>query len=285
MTAEEKWVIIPGNIYNSVEDKAMLTQTEQQKAAELLLNAHKTHTKIPSLKETFPEMEVEDSYRIQQLCVEQWLAEGARVKGYKVGLTSKAMQELVGFYEPDFGVLLDTFFIPEATPIRHADFFGPFIEIELAFVMKESLRGPRVNAAEVIPATVFVLPAIELVDRRLSNRVGVVDTICDLASCGAVVLGGNPVRLHAPRIDIRTVTGSLIKNGEVIQTGLSADVLGNPVNAMIWLANKLHEFGVTFEAGQVVLTGSFIRLVPTAPGDHFVARFDSGFGEVRLSFE
>ena len=164
----------------------MLDEADRQNAAQLLLNAHKTHTKIPSLKETFPEMKVEDSYAIQQLCIDHWLAEGAVIKGYKVGLTSKTMQELVGFYEPDFGVLLDTFFIPESTVIPHADFFGPFVEIELAFVMKHSLRGPRVNAADVIRATDFVRPSIELVDRRLSNRVGVVDTI---ATAGGTIGG------------------------------------------------------------------------------------------------
>lgn len=261
----------------------MLTQAERQTVANRLLTAHRTRTPMPSPKQTFPNMEMEDAYRIQQLCVEQWVAEGAQVRGYKVGLTSKAMQEASGINEPDYGVLLDRFFIPEASTIRHADFFGPLVEIELAFVMKESLFGPHVNAADVIRATNFVLPCIELVDRRLSNRVGVVDTISDLASCGAVILGGNPVRLAD--LDIRTVTGSVLKNGEVLATGSAADVLGNPVNAVIWLANKLHEFGVTFQAGHVILTGSFVKLVPAGPGDHFVARFDHGFGDVEITFE
>lgn len=260
----------------------MLSQSDRQEVAKRLLQAHQTRTKIPSLKQIFPEMEIEDAYRIQQLCVEQWQAEGAKITGYKVGLTSKAMQEASGLNEPDYGVLLDRFFIPEASAIRHADFFGPLVEIELAFVMKESLQGPHVNAADVIRATDFVLPAIELIDRRLSNRVGIVDTIADLASCGAVILGGNPVRLID--VDIRTIRGSVINNGEVMATGHSSDVLGNPVNAVIWLANKLHEFDVTFEAGHVILTGSFVKLVPTAPGDHFVARFDSGFGDVVIDF-
>jgi len=260
----------------------MLAQADRQIVAERLLTAHRTHTPIPSPKQTFPALEIEDAYRIQQLCVEQWVAEGARVKGYKVGLTSKAMQDASGINEPDYGILLDRFFLPEAATLNHADFFGPLVEIELAFVMKESLVGPYLNAADVIRATDFVLPAIELVDRRLSNRVGVVDTICDLASCGAVMLGGNPMRLTD--LDIRTVSGSVIKNGEVLAMGRAADVLGNPVNAVIWLANKLHEFDVTFAVGDVILTGSFVKLVPAAPGDHFIARFDQGFGDVELFF-
>ena len=261
----------------------MLSQVDRQKAAEFLNQAHRTHKKIPSLKQTFPAMEIEDAYHIQQIFVEQRLAAGSRIKGYKVGLTSKGMQASVGINEPDYSVLLDTFFIPEATVLHYADFFGPLVEIELAFVMKDSLRGPHVNAAEVIRATDFVLPAVELIDRRLENRVGVVDTICDLASCGAVLLGGNPIRLED--VDLRAVSGSVIKNGEMVETGLSSAVLGNPINAVIWLANKLHEFDVTFEAGHVILTGSFTHMVPASVGDHFIARFDNGFGDVSLSFK
>lgn len=260
----------------------MLNQADRQTVADHLLQAHRTHTPIPSPKERYPALEIEDAYRIQQLCIDQWVAEGAKVKGYKVGLTAKAVQEAAGINEPDFGILLDRFFIPEAATIPHADFFGPLVEIELAFVMKTALGGPNVNAADVIRATDFVLPAIELVDRRLSNRVGIVDTICDLASCGAVILGGNPINLTD--IDIRNVAGAVIKNGEIVESGSATAVLGNPVNAMIWLANKLHEFGVTFQPGDVILTGSFVRFVPAAAGDHFIARFDQGFGDVELSF-
>lgn len=261
----------------------MLSQTERQTVADHLLTAHRTHQRIPSPKESFPALDIADAYRIQQLCIDQWVAEGAQVKGYKVGLTSKAVQEAAGIDEPDFGILLDRFFIPEAATISHVDFFGPLVEIELAFVLKSPLRGPNVNAADVIRATDFVLPAIELVDRRLSNRVGIVDTICDLASCGAVILGGNPMCLTD--IDIRTVGGTVFKNGEALASGSAVDVLGNPVNAMIWLANKLHEFDVAFQPGDVILTGSFVKFMEAAPGDHFVARFDQGFGDVVLSFE
>ncbi|MEM8863695.1 MAG: 4-oxalocrotonate decarboxylase, partial [Chloroflexota bacterium] len=156
-------------------------------------------------------------------------------------------------------------------------------EIELAFVMKEGLQGPNVNAADVIRATDFVLPAIELVEKRVEERNGVVDTIADLASCAAVVLGGNPMKLTD--IDIRNIQGAVIKNGEQVTAGSSMAVMGNPVNAIAWLANKLHEFGVAFEAGHTILAGSFIRVVPTADGDHFIARFDSGFGDIHLHFE
>ncbi|MEM7116398.1 MAG: fumarylacetoacetate hydrolase family protein [Chloroflexota bacterium] len=261
----------------------MLTDTQRHEAAEMLNAAHRTHKQVPSLKKTFPEMEIEDAYRIQEIQVEQRVAVGAKIKGYKVGLTSKVMQELAGINEPDYGFLMDDMFIAEESTIDLNKFFWPNIEIELAFVMKHSLEGPNVNAADVIRATDFVLPAIEMVEKRVVERKGVVDTIADLASCAAVVLGGNPMLLTD--IDIRAIQGAVIKNGELVTEGSSKAVMGNPVNAIAWLANKLHEFGVTFNAGDVILSGSFIRVVPTAAGDHFIARFDSGFGDIHLHFK
>lgn len=261
----------------------MLTDAQRHKAAEMLNTAHRTHKQVPSLKKTFPEMEIEDAYRIQEIQVKQRVDAGAKIKGYKVGLTSKVMQELAGIDEPDYGVLLDDMFIPEDSTIDLNKFFWPNVEIELAFVMKHSLQGPNVNAAEVIRATEFVLPAIELVEKRVETREGVVDTIADLASCASVVLGGNPMLLTD--FDIRNVQGAIHKNGELITEGSSKAVMGNPVNAIAWLANKLHEFGVSFNAGDTILSGSFIRVVPTADGDHFIARFDSGFGDIHLHFE
>ncbi|MEM7797550.1 MAG: 4-oxalocrotonate decarboxylase [Chloroflexota bacterium] len=261
----------------------MLTDAQRHEAAEMLNSAHRTHKQVPSLKKTFPEMEIEDAYHIQEIQVKQRIEGGAKIKGYKVGLTSKVMQDLAGIDEPDYGFLMDDMFIPEASTIDLNRFFWPNVEIELAFVMKESLVGPNINAADVIRATDFVLPAIELVEKRVTERNGVVDTIADLASCAAVVLGGNPMKLTD--FDIRDVHGAVFKNGEHVTEGSSMAVMGNPVNAIAWLANKLHEFGVAFEAGHTILSGSFIRVVPTAVGDHFIARFDSGFGDIHLHFE
>ena len=265
----------------------MMTEAELNEAAETLWRGFREVEAQPALSITYPEMDVEDAYKVAETFVAHREAEGHRVRGYKVGLTSKPMQEIAGSTEPDFGALLDFFFVPESSTLKARDFIQPMVEIEIAFVMKEALRGPGVHAADVIRATDFVVPAIELVDFRLDRkerRKGIFDTVADLASCGKVIMGGNPMRLEDA--DIRTVHGSLIKNGTEEAAGYASAVLGNPVNAIAWLANKLGELGgVTFEPGHVILSGSFIKVAPVAAGDEIVARFDSGFGDVALSFE
>lgn len=263
----------------------MLNEETRRDIADQILDCYLNTRQIPLLTETYPDIEVEDSYRIQEYIVEARVAEGRKVKGYKVGLTSKAMQELAKSDEPDFSAMLDDMFIPEGATLSMSDWCEPLVEQEIAFVMKEPLDGPNVNAADVIRATDFVLPSIELVDFRVNRAPGLElrDTVADLAAVGAVILGGNPVRLED--VDIRTIKGELLINGEVEQTGVSDAVLGNPVVSLAWLANKLHTFGVTFGPGDVILTGSFIRAVPVKAGDKVVARFDNGFGDVRLDFE
>lgn len=260
----------------------MLTDAQHQEAAHLLMAVHETRELAPSLVTTFPGIGVEDAYRIQEIMVEQCIADGASIKGYKVGLTSKVMQEKAGIDEPDFSVLLDNMFVPEASTVDLNRYFEPNLEIELAFVMGRELAGPHVNAADVIRATDFVLPAIEMVEKRVVQRHGVVDTIADFASCAAVVLGGNPRNLAD--IDVRTVRGRVSKNGEFVTEGQASAVMGNPVNAVAWLANKLQEFGVAFRPGDVVLSGSFTTIIPTADGDSVVASFDSGLGDIQLQF-
>lgn len=262
----------------------MLDAATRARIVDDLFGVYETRKPLPLLTQTYPGVEVEDSYRIQEAFVARRLHQGARIKGYKVGLTSKAMQEMAGSAEPDFSAMTDDLFLPEATPIPMAQLFDPMIEIEMAFVMKESLKGPGVLPVDVIRATDFILPAIEIVDFRIARGPGMnlIDTVADLAACGAAVLGGNPRRLDA--IDIRRVKGSIIKNGVVEQEGEASAVLGNPVTAVAWLANKLGEFGVTFEAGHVIMTGSFVRAIPVKAGDEIVCRFDQGFGDVTTSF-
>lgn len=245
---------------------------------------YETRRPLPLLTQTYPGIEIADAYAIQQEFIARRVAAGRRVRGYKVGLTSKAMQEMSGSTEPDFSAMTDDLFLPEDTPIDSTRFFHPMIEIEVAFVMKHPLHGPRILPVDVIRATDFILPAIEIVDFRVGPGPGmtVVDTVADLAACGAAVLGSNPRRLD--QLDLRTLRGEMVINGEVAQTGLASAVLGNPVTAVAWLANKLGGFGITFEPGQTILTGSFVRAMPVKAGDEVVARFDSGLGEVRTSF-
>ncbi len=265
-----------------------LTAEQIAHSAQLLHTAFHERRQVPPLSATYPEAGIEDAYRIQQQFIEQRLAEGRRIRGYKVGLTSKVMQALLNYHEPDFSALLDNFFVPEAADLDMARFLAPAIEIEIAFVMKSSLRGPGVNTADVIRATDFVLPAIELVDFRITEEgrrkeSTIFDTVADLASCGAVILGGNPMDLRDIRI--AEVRGACIRNGEPVESGIATQVMGNPINAIAWLANKLGEIGgVTFEPGHTILSGSFIRLVRVAAGDHFLARFDQGLGDVEITF-
>ena len=227
---------------------------------------------------------MEDAYRIQEQVVQQFREAGHKVRGYKIGLTSRAMQEMAGSTEPDYSAMLDFMFYPEAGESPRSDWQQPLVEIEMAFVMKERLAGPGINVADVIRATDFVLPAIEIVDFRVAYGPGmdVRDTIADLAAVGGVILGGNPVDLRD--IDIRNVQGKLLINGEPREEGNSVEVLGNPLNAVACLANKLAGFGVAFEPGDVILSGSFLRALPVAAGDQIVARFDSGFGDVNFAF-
>ena len=262
----------------------MLTDDLRKEIAREIYRCFQENQQIPLLNTAYPDIEVEDAYRIQEFVVDAFKAAGRKIKGYKIGLTSKPMQEMAGTSEPDYSAMLDDMFIPESSELARDDWRDPLVEIEIAFVMKDRLQGPGINVADVIRATDFVLPAIEIVDFRVARAPGmdVRDTIADLAAVGGVVLGGNPCSLRD--VDMRAVGGSLIINGEVREQGSAAAVLGNPLTAVAWLANKLSEFGVAFEPGDVILSGSFVRALPVNAGDEVVASFDNGFGDIALSF-
>lgn len=262
----------------------MLPDETRDQIVDEFFAAHELRTPVKPLKPRHPEIDVAGAYAIQQEFTRRKLARGHRIAGYKVGLTSKAMQTFAGSTEPDFAVMTDDLLLPEATPIEHARFFGPLVELELALVLKSPLRGPGVTVVDVIRATDFVLPAIEVVDLRVERGPGMslVDNIADLAYCGAAVLGGNPRRLD--QIDIRQVSGALERNGKVEHEGLASAVMGNPITVVAWLANKLSEFDVTFEPAHAILTGSFVPAIPVAAGDEIVCRFNQGFGDVSLTF-
>ena len=251
----------------------MLNDAQRHEAADALLGAARDHVTIPPVSVTYPDAEVEDAYRISQLVAEAKLQSGAILKGHKIGLTSRPMQEAAGINEPDYGVLLDDLFVAEGSVIPTDRLFAPLAEAELAFVLHSPLVGPSVNAADVVRATDFVLPCIEIVDRRFNERGVLIDTIADNASSGLVVLGGNPVGLG--EIDVRSIGVTLTKNAVIEDTGVASAVMGNPINAVAWLANKLHSFGVPLEAGHVILSGSFIKAIRFGPGDVIAAEFTS----------
>lgn len=263
----------------------MLNDSTRETIARQIFTCFKTKEQLPLLTKSHPDLEMEDAYRIQEKVVQKFIAEGRRIKGYKIGLTSKAMQDMIGATEPDYSAILDDMFVDEDTQLSREDFAMPMVEIEIAFVMKKRLQGPYVNAAEVIQATDFILPSIEVVDFRVAPAPGinVRDTIPDLAAIGKVALGGNPVRLDT--IDVRNINAELLINGETRESGKSSAVLGNPVTAVVWLVNKLSEFDVAFEPGDVIFSGSCVRALPVQAGDSVTARFDNGLGDVNLTFK
>ncbi len=250
-----------------------MTDDQRREAAAALVEAELTRNWTEPITLAYDGADIEDAYAIGQYVTEAKVAAGRVIKGHKVGLTSKAMRSTTGATEPDYGTLFDNWFLDEGTQVSMSTMNRPLVEIELVFVLGQELGGPSVNAVDVIRATDFILPAVEVVDGRYSKRglPGVVDSIADAASCGFIMVGGNPRRLD--QLDIRHVAGALYKNGEIEESGTAAAVMGNPINSVAWLARKLHEFGVTMQAGHTVLSGSFIRAHPIQSGDTFVADF------------
>lgn len=261
-----------------------MTRNEvQEEAALALREAEASRKPIAPLVSRWPELDVDDAYAIQRANIGRRVEAGASIRGHKVGLSSKAMQEMMGVHEPDYGHLLEDMFVFESSEVPMTDLIQPRVEIEVAFVLGAPLPTRGCNAADVIRATEFILPAIEIIDSRIADwKIGIVDTIADNASSGKVVLGGNPIRLVDA--DIRALGARLQRNGEIVETGTAAAVLGNPVNAVAWLANKVGTFGVALEAGQVVLPGSCTRAVTVTADDAVRADFDRlGHVEVRFS--
>jgi 2-keto-4-pentenoate hydratase len=253
-----------------------------EEVALALREAELTRTPIAPLSTRWPELQIVDAYQIQRKNIELRVRDGASVRGHKVGLSSRAMQDMMGVHEPDYGHLLDDMFVFESHSVATADLIQPRVEIEVAFVLGSSLPKRGCNAADVIRATEFILPSIEIIDSRIAEwKIGIVDTIADNASSARVVLGGNPVRLHD--LDVRSIGASLLRNGERVETGTAAAVLGNPVTSVAWLARTIGEFDVSLEAGQVVLPGSCTRAVPVHAGDFVRADF-AGLGHVDVSF-
>lgn len=240
--------------------------------AGVLLTAERKVRPIKPLSSRWKTLTPGDAYAIQAEIVRVRLAEGARLLGHKVGLTSVAMQELMGIDEPDYGHLFDDMFIPEYDPIDSTQLCQPRVEAELAFVLRAPLNISPVTVADVASAIDFILPALEIIDSRVEAwRIGLVDTIADNGSSGRVVLGGQPRRLG--EVDIRLVPVIVWRNGNVLATGASGGVLGNPLTSVAWLANAMIALGSPLEKGEIVLSGSATRAVDARPGDNFHAEF------------
>ncbi len=251
-------------------------------AAAVLATAERALVPVPPLTVTFGAVTPEDAYEIQLINIRRRLDAGAVIAGHKVGLTSPAMQTLMGVYEPDYGHLLDDMVRYSGDEIRTAAMCQPRVEVEVAFVLGQPLRGPGVTEDDVLAATDYITGSIEVIDSRIADwKLTLPDTIADNASSGLVVLG---TERHAPsEIDLRLNGVVLRRNGRLVETGASGAVLGNPVVAVAWLANKLAGFGTTLEAGAVVMPGSCTGAVQVDAGDRFEAEFDH-LGTVAVDF-
>ena len=261
-----------------------------ERAAEQLEEAERTRVACRQFSLEHPDMTVDDAYAIQHAWMQLKLRNGRRIKGHKIGLTSKAMQRAVRIAEPDYGTLLDDMFHRDGAVIPAERFLQLKVEAELAFVLARPLAGPDCTLFDVLDATAYVTPALEILDARI-QRVDpgtgrtrtVLDTISDNAANAALVLGGRPFRPALVDADMRRIGAIVSRNGEVEETGLAAGVLNHPGYGVAWLANRLHRFGVALEPGQVVLAGSFIRPIDVAKGDTVVADYGE-FGTVSCHF-
>jgi 2-oxo-hept-3-ene-1,7-dioate hydratase len=243
----------------------VLSETERQQAAQALLAAERDVRPCTQLSTTYPDITIEDAYAVQREVIAAKLGAGRRVRGHKIGLTSKAMQAASGVTEPDYGVLLDDMFHADGDTLDAARYIVPRVEVELAFVLDKPLRGPGVTLFDVLRATEFVVPALELIDGRAKYPRRIQDNIADNAGTGGVVVGGRTVR--PLEVDLRWVAAILSKNGVIEESGVAAAVLGHPAMGIVWLANRLAAFDVGLEAGHFLLAGSFTRPVPVKAGD------------------
>ncbi len=221
---------------------------------------------VEPLTTRHPEITVEDAYRIQQRLNARRLDAGETIIGKKIGVTSKAVMNMLGVYQPDFGMLTDGMVYNEGEAIAANTLIQPKAEGEIAFVLKRDLIGPGISAADVIAATEGVMACFEIVDSRIRDwKIKIQDTVADNASCGVFVLGD---RMVSPlEVDLNTCGMVLEKNGEIVATGAGAAALGAPANAVAWLANTLGALGIPLKAGEVILSGSLAIMVPVKAGD------------------
>ena len=259
----------------------MLSESDCREAADILMAAEKERKQAVQLSKTWPDITIEDSYAISTEVNKRKLAAGAKLIGHKVGLTSKAMQRSSQIDEPDFGYLLDHMLIADGAKIPHENYCRPRVEIELAFVMGKTLKGPGLGLADVLRATEYVVPAIEIVDARLQDPRKIMDTVADNGAAAGIVVGGRPVK--PLDVDLRWVGGIMYKNSEIEETGVAAGVLGHPALGVAWLANKLASFGSALEPGHLVLAGSFTRVVFAGKGDTLHADFGA-LGGIAVQF-
>lgn len=260
----------------------MLSDAVRSELAADLAAAERDRVPVDPLITRYPGIDVVDAYEIQLINIRRRLAGGARVVGHKVGLSSKAMQQMMGVDEPDYGHLLGEMRVFEDVPVEAARYLYPRVEVEVGFVLGKDLPGADCTEADVLDATVAYAPAIELIDTRIKDwNIALCDTIADNASSAGWVLGA--ARVEPDRLDTKNIDARLTRNAEVVAEGRSDAVLGDPTIAVAWLARKVASFGVRLRAGDIVLPGSCTRAIDARPGDVFRAEF-AGLGSVRVQF-
>ncbi len=266
-----------------------LSRTEIEAAAEALIDAEVRREQIGLLSKQHPQMTLEDAYAVQAALVTRKQQEGLKGIGWKIGLTSRAMQQALNIETPDSGILLNDMLFEDGSTVPRGRFIEPRIEAEIAFLMKAPLQGRGVTRDGVLEATEFVAPSLEILDTRILRadpKTGstrkIVDTVADNAANAGIVLGRER---HSPNaFDLRWVGAVVARDGIVEETGLGAGVLNDPVTGILWLVHRLAQYGKGIAAGDILLSGSFIRPVEAPPGSRFHADFGP-FGSVTLGFE
>ncbi|SEI04851.1 2-keto-4-pentenoate hydratase [Halobacillus karajensis] len=257
--------------------------TKRETYAKHLADAWSKGEGVQPITELDPELSIDEAYQVQLCTIEQNVRNGQRITGKKIGLTSKAMQNSLGVNEPDYGHLLDQMECKNRGEISFKQVLQPRVEGEIAFILKDDLAGPNITTFDVLKATDVIVPALEIVDSRIKDwNITLADTVADNASSGMYILGGRPKKIGD--VNLKQVGMALYKNDELLNTGVGAAALGDPVKCVAWLANKLSIYGITLKAGEIVLSGALSAAIAAEPGDHFHAKF-AELGEVHVSFK
>ena len=242
--------------------------TKAEKYGQELYEAMRDRRTVPPLMGRDPSLTIDDAYAISLDFLARRRRDGEKVVGKKIGVTSKAVQEMLGVHQPDFGFLTDWMFVEGDIDVDAKALIAPRAEAEIAFILKDNLVGPGVTAEQVIAATEAIAPCFEIVDSRIQDwQIGIVDTVSDNASCGVYVLGAE--RLDPRALDLPNLHVAVTKNGAPLSEGYGHAVQGDPAQAVAWLANTLGAYGVTLDAGDVILSGSLVPLAPAVKGDRF----------------
>lgn len=250
--------------------------------AERILRAKKNRQPVDVLVHNDDAPTTADAFRVQQEVIRQQVEAGDSIAGFKLGNIAKAMQTKFGVGEPDYGFLLASQFYPENLPRSEGEFIEPFVELEPAFVLKRDVGGPHVTAADIMAATDFVVPALEIIDSRVRDwKIGIFDTLADSGSSAGVILGGRPRLLR--EVNLSDMPGTIAFDGEVVAEGNTSAIYGSPVSALVWLCRRIAEYDITLKAGQLVLPGSCLAAAKMVPGTRITGRFQ-GWGEVKFDY-